>query len=208
MSPLLVLPKNDSIDSKKVCSEWIPKILENFDENVDPENALSHIFYCDDAVDGFDKLEACDEWLNYIYLGNSRSTSYKGKCAVHDEHYLERKRAQNVGDLGIHDDANANEIIILEDILNRPLYDHVIDVDFYIELDSINNIDLRGAFMDVTFTRTSSFKFFDQKSSFDFLSSVKDVRRLVRLAAKMEQNRIQRSDVHSFRSEQTLDAAD
>ena len=135
-------------------------VLKCLGENVDHENALSHIFYCEDAVAGFDKLEACDEWLSYIYLRNSRSTSYKGKCEVHDDHYLERKQAQKVGDLEIHDDASSNEIVILEDILNRPLYDHVIDVDFYIELDSINNIDLRGAFMDVTFTRMGSFKFF------------------------------------------------
>jgi len=82
VSPLLVLPKNTSIDSKEyreeVCAEWIPKILENFDENVDAENALSHIFYCVDAVDGFDELEACDEWLDYIHFKNLRSTSYKG----------------------------------------------------------------------------------------------------------------------------------
>jgi len=60
----------------------------------------------------------------------------------------------------MHDDASANEIVILNDIINRPLYDHVIDVDLYIELDTINEIDLRDALMDVTFTRTGAFHFF------------------------------------------------
>ncbi|CAG5081515.1 Oidioi.mRNA.OKI2018_I69.PAR.g9896.t1.cds [Oikopleura dioica] len=94
VSPLIVLPKNKSIEDREyreeICQEWIPKIMENFPENANREESLAHVFYCTHASSDFEEIRACDEWLDYIYFKNPRSAPYHGKCEVHDDDFYER----------------------------------------------------------------------------------------------------------------------
>ena len=84
VSPLIALPKNRSIEDqeyrKEICREWIPKIMDDFPPQTNRENTLSNIFYCQDADSAFEELNACEEWLDFIYFQNpSSQNSYHGK---------------------------------------------------------------------------------------------------------------------------------
>ncbi|CAG5079893.1 Oidioi.mRNA.OKI2018_I69.PAR.g9410.t1.cds [Oikopleura dioica] len=156
VSPLIALPKNRSIEDqvyrKEICREWIPKIMDDFPPQTNRENTLSNVFYCQDEDSAFEELNACEEWLDFIYLKNpSSQNSYHGKCKVTTDDFFES--------------VSSNEILILKNILNRPLYDHVIDVDLYIELQQINKIELKGAYMDLTFTMYA--KWYDSRLKWD-----------------------------------------